>query len=168
MKACTGNSRDASGYDEAYRLFCRDLATFLSTARTVWNYLIQLTNESGHRAWLDARLLDVICPFHRELANQDIHDRPFVLAIDQRVRVEGTMDIPMRPGSTPINVPMKITGLEGVSFYYNRDELETKVASAYDRVLLIHGRRPAVELALRYHEILIATVKSGNRRGRFP
>ncbi len=167
VKATTGERQDLDNYKEGYRQFCRDLSGFLTSARSTWTYMLQSVTASGHKEWLNGRLYeDVICRFHRELANQDIHHHEIMLAIDQRVNVESAVQ-PLLPGTHLLQIPLRVTGFEGVNFFYKIEDLEGEAQVVYRRLLMVHGRQSVTELAARYYAELHGAFKTGSRRTRF-
>jgi hypothetical protein len=162
---------DVDGQAEAHRKQRVALQSFIGTARTCWNYLNQLTAVAGSKEWLVDRLgVDPLCRFHRELANQELHDYPTTPGVEQAFKF--TMDpasiVHVAPGAAFANGAMHITGPAGPPrYYYNVNDLSPEAAAQYVTVLKTLGKRTIVELALAYYDALAQTVKSGERRGRF-
>lgn len=168
--AAPGPKQDLEAQSEAARMFARDLQAFVAAARTAWNYLNQAADVSGCRAFLDGRLEhDCICRFHRELANQDTHAHEAILGVNQTVRWEAAPGTPIvRPADGGVMpVRMTVVGFEGMMYHYNPKELEPDVAKWFERVLLVYGNKPVVELALRYFDALQSALKNAERRALF-
>ncbi len=168
IEATTGMGYHPDEYAEAYRCYCRDLASFVAHARTAWNYMLQSVPDGDARRWLDRRLFeDPLAVFHRALANEDLHDHGIIIAVEQQVKVEGEVTVPILPGNHSFSMPLRVSGFAGVTFYYNLETLELEAKEAYERLIPVLGKQSVTHLALRFFDLLSSTAKSGMRRGRF-
>ncbi len=146
---------DLESSKRACRSFDRDFQSFLTSMRTCWNYLIQLCKARGEITWFNERVADPIFRFHRELANQDLHDYQVVPGVEQRVRWEADAGTPMV--QTPFGilpVSMRIVGSEDVQFTHNPKNMSIRAAVVYEEVRRQHGKKTIVQLAAQYYEVL--------------
>jgi hypothetical protein len=154
--------------DEAGRLFARDFESFLSAARTAWNYLNQAANVAGCREWLDERLNAHIYAFHRELANQDTHKYGVTFGVRQTLNYEADFGTPIiQTQFGPMPARMTVTGFVNMAYQYNPDHLEPDVAGLCRSVLRKYPKETVVELGLRYLDGLKQVLRSAEYRGRF-
>jgi len=167
-------SKDWDDKNEATRLFAREFEAFINAARTAWNLMNQLANEAGTRDWLDGRTNSYLFKFHREVMGQSAHKYSTVFGIQQRVKVEGMLPVPLlhtRYGpvapSGPLKMDLNVVGFENLEYHYNPNNLEPDVAEICRSVLMQYPNKTAVALGARYLEELRQIFKSGERRGRF-
>lgn len=166
--ALTGARQDLETQAEASRLFDRDYQAFLSSARTTWNYMIQAANAADTRGWLDSRLALALFEFHRALANQDLHDYPFIPGIQQKVNWTSKPGTPwVRTGLGTMPAEMVVTGFAGMRFHHEPKNLEPECSRLLEAVSREYGTTSVVELAARYFGGLEQVLKSGARRNRF-
>lgn len=163
--------KDFQGSKEAARRFAREFGAFVAAARTAWNFLIQLAKAAGSAEWLNGRLENDLCRFHRKLADQDTHSRDVIFGVRQRVNVEGSLPMPL------IHVPpgvvrkgtleLTVTEFVDMAYQYNPKNLDPEAAVLCERVLRQYSNRTVVELAGLYLHELQQTLKSAQRKGRF-
>lgn len=162
---------DAETDLEERQKFERDLSAFFAAARTARNYLIQKSNESGCRAWLDARLAAEIFAFHGAVANQDMHDHPATVVKAYDVNGSAVVDVVrLVDGALPtliprIGPPLKYTGMRLI---YVEADLEPAARAAHDAIKSgPRGVRGVIELAGEYVEGLRDIVRDADRQRLF-
>lgn len=167
-------SKGCDEKNEAARQFARDFSAFANAARTAWNFMIQLANDAGSREWLNSRTNSHLFALHRELTNQGAHKYGMVFGIQQKVKVEGTLPVPLLytpygpvAPSGPLRMDLNIVGFENMAYHHNPNNLEPDVAEICRSVLKQYPNSTVVELGARYLEELRQVFKSGERRGRF-
>lgn len=158
---------------ECARLFARDFESFISHARTAWNYLNQVADAAGSREWLNSRLDSNLFRFHRDLANQDTHKYAVAFGVRQTVNVKGVLPaIRMFPGqilpqSIPFQMNVTVTGLVSMAYQYNPKNLEPDVAELCVKLLKQYSNETVIESGARYFDGLNQAFRSGERKGRF-
>jgi hypothetical protein len=167
-------SKDWGETNEAARQFARDFDAFANAARTAWNFMIQLANETGSRDWLEGRTKSHLFALHRELTNQAVHKYGMVFGIQQKVKVEGMLPVPLLhtpygpvAPSGPLKMDLNVVGLENMAYQHNPNNLEPDVAELCRSVLKRYPNATVVELGARYLDELRQVFKSGERRSRF-
>jgi hypothetical protein len=167
-------SKDWDEKNEAYRLFAREFDAFINAARTAWNFMNQLADEAGSRGWLDGRTGSHLLKFHREVMGQGAHKYGMVFGVQQRVKVEGTLPVPVlhtpygpAVPSEPLKMDLNVVGFENMAYHHNPNNLEPDVADLCRSVQKQYPNATVVELGARYLEELRQVFKSAERRGRF-
>lgn len=160
---------DFSGQSEALRKFQREFEAFISSTRTAWNYMNQLSNAAGTRRWLNGRLESKLCELHRELANTDTHSSPMIFGIREKIGVEGTA---IFPGGDirdllAFRVPLTATGIHDFRLVYEPKNLPAKTALLCKAVIRKYPDETVVELCSRYQDILARTCRTGKQSGKF-
>lgn len=166
--ADVARTKDFTVQDEAGRLFARDFESFLTAARTAWNYLNQAAEVTDCRDWLEERLKANLFWFHRTLANQDTHKYGVTFGVRQTVNYEADVGTPIvQTQFGPMPATMTVTGFINMAYQYNPDNLEPDVAEQCRAVLRKYPNETVIELGLRYLDGLKQILRSAEYRGRF-
>ncbi len=162
---------DQDGRMEAERLFHQEHRAFLAAARTIRNFLIQASDRSGCRDWLDARLSPTICKFHGDVANEGLHDHNVGLAPRVVVRWTADENVPWvadADGRPMMPAEMRVQSVQAIFRVYDETALEPSAREQYQILKREASGDPRiVKLSGDYYHELGQILKNATRNRRF-